>query len=341
MSGAAHRQGGCTSETPRCEFWNWGVGATRPPCCTEHLLELARFTHALLERNGIVHWADYGTLLGAVREGDLIAWDEDVDLGALAADTEAILALGPQIEAAGHAVSRPEPAVIRIAYSAVNDANLDIFLWQAEGEMLSADFDPSYDWPGVEGHRFPRSYVEGLEPVRVGELSLPAPAPVDRFLADHRYGPDFMTPARPILRVWLCPEIQPQEMTPRIKEMLAEISEKDHRLSELSTRGRRAETRLGRVWRAEAMPLSPPRAAKARLLEEIPVAERSETVDHLAGSIAWLDRAIEEIERPTPTISARRLGRFGFRRCRCASRPHRRPKREPVEAPGEPRKIAR
>ena len=310
----AYRRGGCTRETPRCEFWNWGAGSTRPPCCTEHLFELARFTHGLLEKNGITHWADYGTLLGAVRDGDLIAWDEDVDLGALATDTEAILALKAEIEAAGHTVTRPEPAVIRIDYSAANSANLDLFLWQEEDEMLTADFDPSYDWPGVEGHRFPKQYVMNLKPVSIGKLSLPAPSPVDRFLTDHRYGPEYMTPARPILRVWLCPEIPPDAMTPRVKEMLAEISEKDHRLSELSTRTRRADTRLSRLWRTEAIPLSPPRAEKRQLLAETPAAERSETVEHLAGSIAWLDRAIQEIERPTPISRARRLSRFGFRR---------------------------
>jgi len=277
-------------------------------------MELARFTHRLLEENGIPHWADYGTLLGAVRDGDLIAWDEDVDFGALAADTEAILALEPRIEAAGHTLVRPEPAVIRINYSAANSANLDIFLWQRDGETLTAEFDPSYDWPGVQGHRFPRGYVEKLESIGVGDLVLPAPSPVDRFLTEHRYGPDYMTPARPILRVWLCPEISPEAITPRIKEMLAEISEKDHRLSDLSTRGRWAATRPARLWRAESTPLSPPRAATARLLVDVPAAERDETVAQLAGSIAWLDRAIAETERPTLLSRARQVSRFGFRR---------------------------
>ncbi len=310
----ARRTGGCTRETLRCDFWNWGIGAARPPCCTDHLLELTSFMHALLERNEIAHWVDYGTLLGAVRDHALIAWDEDVDFGVLAADTDAIVALTPEIEAAGHSVSRPEPCLIRVDYSPKNEANLDIFTWQEEGDVLTGNFDPSYDWPGVRGHRFPKRYVETLEPVRIGELSLPAPAPVDRFLIDHRYGPDYMTPARPILRVGLCPEIPPEAMTPRVKEMLATMSEKDHRLSELSTRGRFAQTWLSRLWQVEAVPLSPPRAVKARLVAEIPPEERSDTVEHLAGSIAWLDRAIEEFGSPTAISRARQLGHFGFRR---------------------------
>lgn len=314
MTTPAHRRGDCTRATARCEFWNWGIGAVRPSCCTEHLLELTAFTHELLARNGIVHWVDYGTLLGAVRDRSLIAWDDDVDFGALEDDAEAIFALKPEIEASGYAVSRPEPAVIRIDYSAVNRANLDIFLWREENGALTSEFDPSYDWPGVEGHRFPKDYVASLEPVQIGDLSLPAPTPLDRFLVEHRYGPDYMTPARPVLRVWLCPEIPPEKMTPRVKQMLDEIAEKDHRLSELSTRTRFARTRLSKLWQAEAIPLSPPRAAKARLLATIPPEERTETVEHLAGSIVWLDRAVEEFGSPTTISRARQLGRFGFRR---------------------------
>lgn len=273
-----------------------------------------RFTHEILEREGITHWADYGTLLGAVREADLIPWDEDVDLGALAVDTEPILSLRPEFEAAGFSFEGKERAVIQIAYSTVNRACLDIFLWEEDGDAVVADYDPSYDWPGIDAHRFPKRYLAQLESVRLGDLVLPAPGPVDRFLTEHRYGPDYMTPTRPVLRLWLRPQIPPEEMTPRVRQMLAEIAEKDHELSDLSTRSRFSKTPLSRLWQAEATPLSPPRRAKARILADIPPQERSDTVDHLAGSIAWLDRAIREFGRPTPVTLTRQLGRFGFRR---------------------------
>src|SRR5262245_40914451 len=38
---------------------------------------------ALLERNGIAHWLDCGSLLGARRHGSMIPWDNDVDSGIL------------------------------------------------------------------------------------------------------------------------------------------------------------------------------------------------------------------------------------------------------------------
>lgn len=34
-----------------------------------------------LDKHGVEHWLDYGTLLGAIRDGKLIPWDRDIDLG--------------------------------------------------------------------------------------------------------------------------------------------------------------------------------------------------------------------------------------------------------------------
>ena len=112
---------------------NWGPRALRPACCTQHLLELIGFTSDLLTRHGIVHWLDYGTLLGAVREGQLIPWDGDADFSILQRDEHAVLALDEEFAAAGHYVERPglwrgHRGVIRIRYSKVNRGHLDLFM---------------------------------------------------------------------------------------------------------------------------------------------------------------------------------------------------------------------
>ena len=50
-------------------------------------------TTKLLERAGITYWLDYGTLLAAVRDGELIPWDHDADIGYFASDSLKINAL--------------------------------------------------------------------------------------------------------------------------------------------------------------------------------------------------------------------------------------------------------
>ena len=45
------------------------------------LRRLFRETASRLRDGGVPFWLEYGTLLGLVREGSLISWDQDIDLG--------------------------------------------------------------------------------------------------------------------------------------------------------------------------------------------------------------------------------------------------------------------
>ena len=40
----------------------------------------------ILDKNDVNYWIDYGTLLGIIRDGDFIPWDDDIDLGCLSSD---------------------------------------------------------------------------------------------------------------------------------------------------------------------------------------------------------------------------------------------------------------
>lgn len=50
--------------------------------------ELLDFTDKVCKKHGIEYWLDYGSLLGAVRHGGYIPWDDDIDLGMMRRDYE-------------------------------------------------------------------------------------------------------------------------------------------------------------------------------------------------------------------------------------------------------------
>ncbi len=180
----------CTPATPRCLFWEWGPEAVRPACCTEHLKDLVFFTADLLTREGIAFWADFGTLLGAVREGAIIAFDYDADFSVYARDRERIAALAPEFAARGHELEVREDHIWRIFLSPANRNHLDLFPFYPEGGELRL--------PGPYAGRsaFPAFWAERLAPVRLYGRELPAPAPAEEFLIRYRYGPGYRSPMR-------------------------------------------------------------------------------------------------------------------------------------------------
>jgi hypothetical protein len=298
----------CTAATPDCRFWDWGESNVRPHCCTEHLLELVDFAHDLLAEHGIPHWLDFGTLLGAVRDGSLIPWDWDADFGILARDRERVLALREEIEAAGHSVYLGEPAAIRIYYSETNRISLDLWMWHERGDLLvSEDENPLILWPGMHDRTsFPASFVTELGEVELEGRPLPAPAAAAELLAEHRYGPDWRTPIRPIVSLGNRPVVPAAEMTDAARELLPQIAERDAVLRGLLWNGRR-----GRLWQSRAarwfvragLPLDPPD-------EPQPAYER------VRRSLAWTEQAIAELEHPTPGLAARRWSRRAIRLAR-------------------------
>ena len=80
---------GCSKSTLPCaiNLYTNRLGLNTPPCCREHMKDLTYFVSSCLKEMGAVHWLEGGSLLGAVREnGNLLAWEDDVDISFLTDD---------------------------------------------------------------------------------------------------------------------------------------------------------------------------------------------------------------------------------------------------------------
>ncbi len=122
---------GCNKETLPCpfNFYTNRLGLNTAPCCREHMKDLAYFVSSSLKEMGIVHWLEGGSLLGAVREnGNLLAWEDDVDISFLLDDDVTWSSITRQLSERGK----------RDGYY------IDIF--KTEG-LISISYDRSLPWP--------------------------------------------------------------------------------------------------------------------------------------------------------------------------------------------------
>ncbi len=74
----------------------------------------------VLDEEGVDFWLDCGTLLGAVRDGKIIPWDNDIDLGAWRKDFDRIDQAIQRLQNEIYTVHHPEEVKIICGYSQVN-----------------------------------------------------------------------------------------------------------------------------------------------------------------------------------------------------------------------------
>jgi hypothetical protein len=164
-----------------------------PPCCVKHLKEVLYYLHDLFEEKKITYWLDFGTLLGAVRNGRIIPFDTDGDLGLYLEDRPKIMQLNSRINNDGfcyacYTPKRANDTHIKICRSKDNHMMVDLFFWKKD--RWNAMHDPQ----GLnEPKSFPDYFIQKLEPIYLYGRPLWGPRDTEKFL-EFRYGKTWQVP---------------------------------------------------------------------------------------------------------------------------------------------------
>lgn len=179
-------------------------GKWTPPCCLEHLRETARHVIRVLEAYKIRYWLEGGSLLGALRNGDIIPWDSDVDIGVYQEDLKKLFIFqdarrkGPVMDELGYVWEASEQStstvstnnyLYRVHYSPSNRVHVDIFpFYPLNGSMTKDYWFPTHrqDVP------FPESFLKPMSKVTFLGLQVAVPADPLHFI-DFKFGSHALT----------------------------------------------------------------------------------------------------------------------------------------------------
>ena len=111
--------------------------------------EFLRFFDNVCVKHGLKYWINYGTLLGAVRHGDFIPWDDNLDVGMMRKDYEKLAEILPDelnsidiLE-----ISTERPLQINCLTGQLDDAiiGLNVFVHDFIDGEIGDDFKQQYD----------------------------------------------------------------------------------------------------------------------------------------------------------------------------------------------------
>ena len=98
-------------------------------------IKALREVKKMLDKHNITYWLDAGTLLGAMRDGKLIPWDNDIDLGTWYKDIDKIINIVDSLRNKGFLVCF-HLNFISLRYRNGN-INIDINTYHVDGDFAN------------------------------------------------------------------------------------------------------------------------------------------------------------------------------------------------------------
>lgn len=162
--------------------------------------QLIAAVQQLLDREGIEVFADFGTLLGIVREGGLLAHDLDIDLGVIVKDDLDMLRVRTALERFGFKVWREysiDDQVVEGSFRLFG-VKLDINYYRVDGQtartwLFYRDPDKEYGPRERDIVEMRYSPLRGFTTVEVHGAHIRIPVDAESLLAE-KYGPSWRTP---------------------------------------------------------------------------------------------------------------------------------------------------
>lgn len=187
---------GCTKDSSRCfgtvlnnmpsylyeERWT-------PPCCLSNLRKTAKHVFTILDEAGIRYWLEAGSLLGAMRSGDILPWDHDVDIGFIRDDISRCEWLNkskdrPTIDKKGFFWEKAtEGNFYKVHFSKTNKIYVNLFpFYSKNGTMVKDSWYTSH-----KNMEFPEIFLHPMSSIDFAGRNVPSPNNIRDFL-EMKYG---------------------------------------------------------------------------------------------------------------------------------------------------------
>ncbi len=153
----------------------------------------------IFESNGITIIADYGTLLGCVRDNGFIPWDKDIDFSILCDSqiTNKLVKVFKELGDSGFAIFNKQNPKGRLTINhhqalkkravIYKSIYIDIFFWWIDGDVWMRKEYLRTDELNKKGKLIMNDWIGNINYRKFESITLPCPEKSDELLT-HRYG---------------------------------------------------------------------------------------------------------------------------------------------------------